>query len=276
MQVFSKKNFVMVILNSELWLHKVRDIEIKHAINLLENLSELDKFNNSSILEIGSGDGYVIEKLATQYPNCDFLGLEVEGSFYENKSKRVLQYDGHNLNFLNRKFDIIFSLHVVEHIKDIDKHAKEIKKILKPNGIWINIVPSSTWRLFTSLNYYPAIFFNFFSLLKRYRKLKKESKKKKSKFNKSPFSFFLPQRHGEIGNFLTEYFYFTIYYWSKRFRKLCLNNDMLLIHSSNIPYFYYSRDLFRNLLNDKVRGILAKFFGGSSIILIAMNKSKDS
>ena len=48
----------------------------------------------NNILEIGSGDGYVIEKLATQYPNCDFLGLEVEGSFYENKSKRVSSYFG--------------------------------------------------------------------------------------------------------------------------------------------------------------------------------------
>ena len=262
----------MVVLNSDQWLHKIRDIEIKYATHILRNFIDLNKIKNASILEIGSGDGYVIEKLSEEYPTLDFLGLEMDGSYYKNKSKMVLNYDGNDLSFLEKKFDLVFSLHVIEHIKDLNSHAKQVKNILNPNGFWVNIVPSNTWRLFTTLNYYPSLFFNFFSLLKRYRFIKSKNNKIVSKLNKSPFYFLIPHRHGEKGNFITEFFYFKISYWSKILRKICLDNNMLLVQSSKIPLFYFSRDLFRNLLNDKLRNQMANVFGGSSILLISKNK----
>ena len=263
----------MVMLNAEQWLHKVRDIEIKYAINILKNFIDINNLQKGSILEIGSGDGYVIEKLSKEYPNLDFIGLEVEGSFYKNKSKMVVNYDGNDLTFLDKKFDLVFSLHVLEHIKDLNSHSRQIKNLLNPNGLWVNIVPSNTWRLFTTLNYYPSLFFNFFSLLNRYRLIKSKKNKTASKFNKSPFYFLIPHRHGERGNLFTEFFYFTASYWSKTLRKICSDNNMLLIQSSKIPLFYFSRDLFRNLLNDKLREQISKILGGSSILLISKNKS---
>ncbi len=263
----------MVIIDAEKWLHKVRDIEIEYAKELIKNFINYDEIKKASILEIGSGDGYIIEKLSNEYPNFDFLGLEVEGSYYENKSKKVLKYDGDDLNFLNKKFDLVFSLHVAEHIKDLNIHAEKIQSILKPNGIWVNIVPSNTWRIFTTLNYYPALLINFFSLLRRYKKIKNEMNKNDSKFNKGPFYYLIPRRHGEKGNVITEFFYFTITCWSKTFRNICLNNNMLLLQASKIPFFYCSRDLFRNILNVRIRYLLSKVFGGSSIILISKKQS---
>ena len=75
----------MVVLNSDQWLHKIRDIEIKYATHILRNFIDLNNIKNASILEIGSGDGYVIEKLSEEYPTLDFLGLEMDGSYYKNK-----------------------------------------------------------------------------------------------------------------------------------------------------------------------------------------------
>ena len=43
----------------------------------------------------------------------------------------------------------------------------------------------------------------------------------------------------EKGNFITEFFYFKISYWSKILRKICLDNNMLLVQSSKIPLFYF-------------------------------------
>ena len=258
----------MVKLDSNSWLHKVRDIEIDYAKKLLKNFIKIDNTQKLSILEIGSGDGYIIDKLSKEYENFDFVGLEVETSSYENKSRKVFQYDGKNLDFLKKDFDVIFSFHVIEHINDLDHHSAQIKKLLKPNGLWINVVPSNTWRIFTTINYYPAIFFNLLDLFNKYKKIKKG---KKSKFSKNIFNYLIPQRHGENGNFITEFYYFSISYWSRRFRELCNFNNMILIHVSHIPYFYYSRDFFRNLLNDKIRFKLSKLFGGSSIILISRN-----
>ncbi len=263
----------MVMLNAEQWLHKIRYLEIKYALHILRDFIDTNKLQNASILEIGSGDGYIIEKLSKEFPNLDFLGLEVEGSFYKNKSRMVLNYDGNDLTFLDKKFDLVFSLHVLEHIKDLKSHSRQVKNILNPNGLWVNIVPSNTWRLFTTLNYYPSLIFNFFSLLKRYRRIKSKKNKNDSKFNKSPFYFLIPHRHGERGNFITEFFYFKISYWSKLLREICSDNNMLLIQSSKIPLFYFSRDLFRNFLSDSVRYHIANIFGGSSILLISKNQS---
>ncbi len=263
----------MVILDANQWLHKVRDIEIDHAKIVLKQIINIDPNKKISILEIGSGDGYIIDKLSGNYDNFDFLGLEVSSSSYINKSEKVIQYDGKKLDFLNRKFDIIFSVHVIEHIDDLEGHAKQIKNLLNPNGIWINIVPSKTWRFFTTINYYPALIINFANLYKKFVKIKKNKNKAISKFSINPISYLLPQRHGEVGNFITEYFYFSISNWSKIFRKICAKNNMVLLQSSHIPYFYYSRDFFRNLLSDKIRYLLARLFGGSSIIIICKNQS---
>ena len=64
----------MVIIDAEKWLHKVRDIEIEYAKELIKNFINYDEIKKASILEIGSGDGYIIEKLSNEYPNFDFLG----------------------------------------------------------------------------------------------------------------------------------------------------------------------------------------------------------
>ena len=57
-----------------LWLHKVRDFEIKAALVYFpEDVSK-------SVLELGSGTGYMIEKIRKRYPKVQ--GLEVSGSAY--------------------------------------------------------------------------------------------------------------------------------------------------------------------------------------------------
>jgi len=263
----------MVIQDSNEWLHKVRDIEIKYLIKILNNFVNQEKIKDAKILEIGSGDGYVIDKLSKLYPLYDFKGLEVKSSVYEIKSSKVIEYDGLSMDFLKEKYDLIFSFHVLENIEDLIGHTKQISNLLKPNSLWVNIVPSSTWRFLTTLNYYPSVILNFSSLIKKYQKVKiKKNKKNKSSFSKNIFSYIFPQRHGENGNFLTEFYYFSKSFWSKKIMYLCRLNSMTLIHCSEVPYIYCSRDLLRNLLIDKIRYFLSKFIGGSSIVFVVKNQ----
>ena len=79
----------MVMLSSNSWLHKVRDIEISYLIKIIEGFVDKRKIKKAKILEIGSGDGYVIDKLAKLYPQFKFMGLEVNSSSYQNKSTKV-------------------------------------------------------------------------------------------------------------------------------------------------------------------------------------------
>lgn len=260
-------------LESNAWLHKVRDIEMKYLISILNNFVNQEKIKNATILEIGSGDGYVIDKLAKLYPQYEFKGLEINSSAYENKSSKVIQYDGFNMDFLKEKYDLIFSFHVLEHIEDLFGHTKQITQLLKPNALWVNVVPSSTWRFLTTINYYPSIIINLTFLIRKFKKVKKlKNKKNKSKFSTNIFTYLLPQRHGEKGNFFTEIYYFSRLYWAKRIMYLCNLNSMTLVHCSKVPYLYCSRDLLRNLLTDRVRYFLSKLIGGSSIVFIVKNQ----
>jgi len=61
------------------------------------------------------------------------LGIDVAPS---PKSKYVLYGDGRNLQFASTSVDIIFT-NVLDHIPDLTLFAKEVARVLKPNGILI-------------------------------------------------------------------------------------------------------------------------------------------
>jgi len=263
------------MLSSNSWLHKVRDIEISYLIKIIEGFVDQRKIKKAKILEIGSGDGYVIDKLAKMYPQFKFMGLEVNSSSYQNKSTKVIEYDGLSMDFIKEKFDMVFSFHVLEHIQELENHTRQISSLLKKNGLWINVVPSSTWRILTTLNYYPSILMNFSSLRRKYIKInnKKVNHTSKSRFSKNIFSYIFPQRHGENGNWFSEIYYFSRVFWSRKIMHLSRLNGMTFIHCSYIPYVYCSRDPFRNLLSDKIRFFLSTLIKGSSMVFIVKNQT---
>ena len=55
-------------------------------------------------------------------------------------------YDGLRLPFPDNRFDIVSSIHVVEHVADIDMYFEELCRVVKPNGIIFLDIPN---RYFT-------------------------------------------------------------------------------------------------------------------------------
>ncbi len=52
------------------------------------------------------------------------------------KNPQFYRMNGEDLKFDDDSFDFIFSVTVFEHIEDVDKCVSEIKRVLKPNGIF--------------------------------------------------------------------------------------------------------------------------------------------
>lgn len=70
----------------------------------------------------------------------------------------VLCNDLQNLTFENNSFDLIITQDVLEHVEDPLKAFKEIKRVLKDDGLHVFTVPLHEGRLTLSRNGLPAVY----------------------------------------------------------------------------------------------------------------------
>jgi len=107
---------------------------------------------DSSILDLGCGEGYGTSILSTYFVNV--IGLEVE----ENAVKHAIEqyqsnnccfrvYDGRIVPFENESFDGVTSFQVIEHVKDYVGYVREAWRVLKPGGLLILTTPNRELRL---------------------------------------------------------------------------------------------------------------------------------
>ncbi len=107
---------------------------------------------NSNVLEIGSGDGYgthYLSKYCKTITGVDILDEVVKraNALHGNKKCHFACYDGKNLNYPKNSFDMVISFHVIEHVRNVKAYLKNIKKVLKKDGVCILTTPSRTYRL---------------------------------------------------------------------------------------------------------------------------------
>lgn len=104
-----------------------------------------DKFN---ILDVGFGDGQVIESLLSEYRNAKIYGIDSSISFYEKLTGKLCNVFSDRIfleciDFLEYKsentFDIIISSNVFHHFSTDDrlKGYKAIHSFLNPDGVFI-------------------------------------------------------------------------------------------------------------------------------------------
>lgn len=107
------------------------------------------------VLELGGGDGYQASIIHGW--GCEVFAIDVPSRRRrEPRYHPVIDYDGAHLPFADGTFDCVFSSNVLEHIAHRTQILAELRRVLKPGGRYVHIVPSATWRLWTSLAHYPA------------------------------------------------------------------------------------------------------------------------
>lgn len=124
----------------------------------LEELGEAvrDRQPGARLLEIGAGAGWQAMELARW--GFDVAAVDVPDSNYSSaRVWPVIEYDGRSLPFPSEEFDLIFSSNVLEHVEDLPALLDDMWRVLKPGGRMIHVVPSASWRLWTSLTYYPHV-----------------------------------------------------------------------------------------------------------------------
>lgn len=105
---------------------------------------------NSTILDAGCDTGRDAIYLSAKYPDFSVLGIDINDNAISEAKTRLAKANLNNANFeiMNivdipyvDKFDIIYSIEVLEHIYDYEKCINNFQKALKSNGKLIIHVP---------------------------------------------------------------------------------------------------------------------------------------
>lgn len=100
------------------------------------------------VLDFGCGAGSFINYLAKKDRDSLFFGVDIDKSII-NRAKKNKLYDnekfflsdGDRLPFDDDFFDEVYCYEVLEHVKELDKVLKDIKRVIKKGGVLRVSVP---------------------------------------------------------------------------------------------------------------------------------------
>lgn len=113
------------------------------------------------VLDVGGGSGYQASLL--DHFGCSVKSVDIAVHDTERQYFEVQIYDGSHFPFEDRRFDVVFSSNVLEHIRDLSNLFRETRRVLKPNGICIHLMPTPAWVFWTQVSYYPHLVRKLFS-----------------------------------------------------------------------------------------------------------------
>lgn len=224
------------------------------------------------VLEIGAGAGW-------QALELDRKGFEVEAIEYAHTGFRVLaeqrvwnviEYDGTHIPFPDNSFDVVFSSNVLEHIPHVRAFQDEIRRVLKPNGIAVHLMPTASWRIWSTLTHYLYVAQRLLFRLLPWGRRRPGSQASDAKITnragaaRRPLHhrlvwLLIPERHGEFGNFMTEIAHFSRWKW----RRVFCNAGFRIEREGSNGVFYTGYGILAGRVPVNVRKTLAGLLGGS-------------
>ncbi len=126
-------------------LHKFNPIRIKYIKENIINNFKLENIKKPlkkiEILDIGCGGGLLSEPMCRMGANVTGIDASITNikiaKLHAKKNKLDIKYlssPPENLK-INKKFDVILNMEIVEHVEDINFFLKSCSKLLKKNGL---------------------------------------------------------------------------------------------------------------------------------------------
>lgn len=242
-------------------LHVLRAAELEAIIAHLKP--------EARILEFGAGTG--AQALALAQRGFDVSAVDVQQSNYsEHRVFDVIDYDGRHLPFPNATFDVVYSSNVLEHIADLAPVHREIRRVLKQDGYCVHVLPSTAWRFWTSVSAFPEMARSVGRMLPQLKPqglTRNELQRLAGVWTQAAREFlrpFVPVRHGETGNALTELWTFSRTHWVRQFKRNGF--DLEIVRPMGL--FYTGYMYFGSAWDLETRQRLAKRLGSACNIYV--------
>jgi SAM-dependent methyltransferase len=248
-------------------MFSLRFLRIIRAAELELILSRLPK--EGRVLEIGAGTGE--QALALSARGFDVVAVDVESSGYRHhRVFPVTEYDGRILPFTNESFDVVFSSNVLEHIVDLRLVNLEIGRVLRRGGFAIHLMPSPSWRGWTTLGTFAAVIQELFLVwtqgepdwapVTRAIGLRR-------RVRRSAYLLTVPfrqRRHGERGSIWSELSLFRSVWWRRVFEDC--NFEVIEVAPSGL--FYTGNMVLGEFLTIPFRRSLARYLGSACTLYL--------
>jgi len=235
------------------YLNLLRHMEIEELVPVLPP--------GCRILEFGSGTGQQARYLAEH--GFDVVAIDLPTSNYaRNRIFPIQEYDGSTIPLPDRSVDVIFSSNVLEHVENLAEISTEFRRILKPGGFAVHVLPTSAWRFWSfatgAAESLKAVVELPRQLLKpradegRITVLKREGRRIGSGF--------IPRGHGTSAEGISELWTFSRSAWRRRFGRC----GFKVVEDRSIGLFYTGTMLLGDDLSFERRRLLSRIFGSST------------
>jgi len=112
--------------------------------------------SGKEVLDFGCGTGYGTARLAKHCSRIVGIDISADAISYAQRSFKDsnLQYlaikpvESQRLPFPQSSFDVVLSFQVIEHVRDENAYLAEIKRVLRPGGLFVVATPDRSSRLF--------------------------------------------------------------------------------------------------------------------------------
>lgn len=248
-------------MNPALWIDCLRRAEFEACRPWLPNAKPA---RPPRVLEIGAGTGQ--QALCLQRLGFDVIAIDLPNSPYAgDRVFPVSEYDGRKIPLPDHTVDCIFTSNLLEHITELHDLSAEISRVLKPEGICIHILPTSAWRIWSSVSHYPWLAKRAFELVLGGQRRTSVSQCDDLIAAPRPWWTMLwPQPHGVRGNALTETWYFSKTWWKRTFSE----TGFELIASSPAGLFYTGSAFAGASVGTTARRRGARFLGSACEVYV--------
>lgn len=108
--------------------------------------------NAQNVLDIGTGNGYYLTKIANYFPDKTYLGIDNSHEFIDiamkTKTSNQIQYKQGNAFEVEGSYDYVIMRLLLQHLSDIPALLDHIAKITKPGSSALIIDAYNSTRLF--------------------------------------------------------------------------------------------------------------------------------
>ena len=239
-------------------LNALRTAEIERAVAWFRP--------GARILEVGAGTGQQASELARR--GFAVEAIELSDSVYAgDRIFPITDYDGRHIPFPDRSFDLVFSSTVIEHVPDLTQLHREIRRVLRPGGRAVHVMPTHAWRLWTTVSAFPLGLQEAAALraqlLPRGWLDRVEARRLLVAWARACRRLggaFFQRRHGERGNIVSETWLFRPEWWRRNFRE----NGFEILRDAPMGLFYTGNMVFGERWSLARRARLARTLGSAT------------